>query len=255
MNVKLISMTKNPFDTVAAAASVCYDSEPSFNIVKGCYLSGHESVLEHMSFTFELSGVSRALLAQLTRHRLASFSVRSQRYCKENNPQYVQPNTTKDGGTRDLAFYNAMLASWEFYNQLLSLKVPAEDARMVLTNACETIIYITVNLRELIHICNERLCTRAQWEIRECVQKMKDCVLLSDEFTDEQKDFLQNRMLVPKCEAGKVIMCPEHKGCGKHITAGEVKKAVDFYNFIQNEYNFDLDAVKNILSDVHENYE
>lgn len=116
MNVKLISMTKNPFDTIAAAASVCYDSEPSFKIVKGCFASGHHSVLEHATFTFKLEGVSRALLAQLTRHRLASFSVRSQRYCKENNPQYVQPNTTKDGGAKDLVFTKAMKASWEFYS-------------------------------------------------------------------------------------------------------------------------------------------
>lgn len=154
--------------------------------------------------------------------------------------------------------------------------VPPEDARMVLTNACETIIYITVNLREFIHICNERLCTRAQWEIRNCVKKMKEEVLLSEEFTEEEKNFLDKKMLVPKCEAGKVIMCPEHNGCGKHITVGEINRRLEQYEywagllgyyggdissickyakFIKDTYGFEMDRVADIIADVHENYQ
>ena len=85
---------------VEQAASVCYDSQPTetYRIAKTCKASGHTSVLEHISFTFHITGVSRTLLAQLTRHRHASFSVRSQRYCNEEDFQYVQPKTTYGDG-------------------------------------------------------------------------------------------------------------------------------------------------------------
>ena len=78
---------KNPLSIAELAASVCYDSEPTetYRIAKGCKATGHRSVLEHISFTFHVEGVSRALLAQLSRHRHISLSVRSQRYCEENN--------------------------------------------------------------------------------------------------------------------------------------------------------------------------
>ena len=90
MTVELLSSTENPIWTCAIAASMCYDSTPSYNTVKGCIKSGHHSVLEHASFTFRITGVSRSLLAQLTRHRLASFSVQSQRYCSyaDDHPVY-----------------------------------------------------------------------------------------------------------------------------------------------------------------------
>jgi thymidylate synthase (FAD) len=80
------------------------------------------------------------------------------------------------------------------YNELVALGVPKEDARMVLPNACETSLYLSCNLRELIHMANERLCTRAQWEIRDLVKEMVSLV-------DSELHF----MLVPKCKSGRII--------------------------------------------------
>ena len=81
MNVEIISYTQDPLNTIAKAASVCYRSEPNLNIVKQCIKSKHLSVLEHCSFTFMISGVDRNLTHQLVRHRIASYSQESQRYC------------------------------------------------------------------------------------------------------------------------------------------------------------------------------
>ncbi|MFQ9889275.1 MAG: FAD-dependent thymidylate synthase [Streptococcus sp.] len=107
MTVDLIAYTqrvnasweKNPLDIVEEAASICYDSSMTddYKIAKGCKASGHYSVLEHISFTFYVGDVSRALLAQISRHRHISLSVRSQRYCSESNFDYDNPFIGEDG--------------------------------------------------------------------------------------------------------------------------------------------------------------
>ena len=93
MYVKLIAVTEDAVNTCEQAAATCYDSQPSEDgrIIRSCARTGHLSVWEHMNFTFRIEGISRACLAQLTRHRLMSFSVRSQRYCKENDFGVVLP--------------------------------------------------------------------------------------------------------------------------------------------------------------------
>ena len=105
MEVKLISWTKDPIGTVAKAASMCYKSEPSRNTVMGCVRSGHHSVLEHANYTFEITGVSRALLAQLTRHRHASYSVESQRYVKYDDLDFVAPDCDSIGWVQTVGGY------------------------------------------------------------------------------------------------------------------------------------------------------
>lgn len=190
MRVELIQATENPIETIAKIASICYDSSPKnpHKLTTMLYKNGHHSVFEHIYFTFKIEGISRACSHQLVRHRHCSFTQRSQRYCSEDGFGVVRPNTIPQG------FIGYMMDVNEYYKSLQEEGVPNEDARYILPNACATELYLSCNLRELIHICNERLCTRAQWEIRELVKQMVALV-------DPQLQF----MLVPKCKSGRII--------------------------------------------------
>lgn len=213
MIVHLIEYTPNPAQNIEDSAAICYSSTPSNcgKIMDTCYDSGHQSVLEHSTFTFHISGVSRALLAQLSRHRLLSMSVRSQRYCVEDDAQWVVPHSIAKNPDALLLFQDLHEIVGAGYDALLHFGVPAEDARYVLANATETTLNLTLNLRSLIHIANERLCNRAQWEIRELVAEM--CRLVGN----IEPKF--KRYLVPKCESHKQLaFCTEKKSCGKHQT-------------------------------------
>ena len=132
MKVELISYTQNPLETIERAASTCYDSIPSKNgkIMMACYRSGHHSVLEHVSFTYRITGVSRALMAQLTRHRVGdAFSIRSQRYCAEDGFGYVTPPTIQKN-EKALRVYQELMDSIKTgYMLLNALGVPQEDSR------------------------------------------------------------------------------------------------------------------------------
>lgn len=191
MNVTLIQATPNPVETIAQIASICYDSDPKdpMKLVQHLYKSGHHSVFEHIYFTFKIEGISRACSHQLVRHRHCSFTQRSQRYCSEDGFGYVKPDTIAD---HNMDLTMGRIEGW--YRGLQEFGVPNEDARYILPNACATSLYLSCNLRELIHMANERLCTRAQWEIRDLVKAM--CQLV-----DPQLQF----MLVPKCKSGRII--------------------------------------------------
>lgn len=216
MKVTLTRVTMNPVDAIEEAASNCYDSETTGGkIMKSCYKSGHHSVLEFADFTFHIEGVSRALLAQLTRHRHCSFAVRSQRYCSEDGFNYVIPHTIQNNEVALDQYKHIMTQIEKLYKDLQMMEIPNEDARYILPNACETILEVKMNGRELIHLMNERLCTRAQWEIREMCRLMKKEVKNYDDQCAKYSEFL-----VPKCEKyGKeYAFCPEHKSCGGHQT-------------------------------------
>lgn len=190
MNVTLIQQTPNPIETISTIASICYDSNPAdpMKLVKHLYENGHHSCYEHIYFTFKIEGISRACSHQLVRHRHCSFTQRSQRYCNEGSFNYVTPNTIPNEVIG--VVMNALSANYD----TLSKHFPKEDARYILPNACCTDLYLSCNLRELIHMSNERLCSKAQWEIRELVKKMVDLV-------DPKLHF----MLVPKCKSGRII--------------------------------------------------
>lgn len=209
MEVKLTQITPNIIQFLADCGSTCYDSDPKspLGLVKHVYRSGHHSVLEHAYFTFEISGISRALSHQLVRHRHSSFSQRSQRYCSEDGFGYVNPpNVDLD---------NIMDYLEACYTTLQEAGVPNEDARYVLPNACETQLVMSCNLSQLIHIANVRLCNRAQWEIRSLVRKMCDLVI--------EKEPALKMMLVPECEAlAPYCFCKEAKSCGRHKTLSEI---------------------------------
>lgn len=200
MKVTLVQATPNPIETIASIASICYDSDPKnpLGLVKHLYRNGHHSVFEHIYFTFKVEGISRACSHQLVRHRHCSFTQRSQRYCSEDGFKFVTPPNIEDN-----VFYEEMEQINEWYQKHTYEGTPNEDARFILPNACETSLYISCNLRELIHISNERLCNKAQWEIRNLV---KDMVAL----VEPKLQF----MLVPKCQSGRII-CNSPCGAAK----------------------------------------
>ena len=201
MTVTLIRATPDPIETIAKNASICYDSDPKnpLGLVKHLYRNGHHSVFEHIYFTFKIEGISRACSHQLVRHRHCSFTQRSQRYCSEDGFSAVLPCSVEEAGG-DYDYGTVMNRIAEFYEECQKVGVPNEDARYILPNACMTSLYLSCNLRELIHMANERLCMRAQWEVRELVKLMVACV-------DPDLQF----MLVPKCKSGRIIC---HEKCG-----------------------------------------
>ncbi len=209
MNVRIISMQTSPEDTVAHAAMTCYGKTPKTdydvkNAIRKCRESGHLSVFEHASFTFEIKGVSRALSHQLVRHRLASYSQKSQRYVDEDGFGYVVPESIRKDEDLFVTYNMVMNNTRYYYRKLVDLGVPKEDARYILPNACTTQLVMTMNARELLHFFRLRCCNRAQWEIRELANKMlKLC--------KDSAPVLFEKAGAP-CEYGE---CPEIEPCGK----------------------------------------
>ena len=218
MKVELIHYTQQPVNAIEDAASVCYDSVPTGGkIMNHCYNSGHHSVLEFADFTFNIKGVSRALTHQLVRHRLNSYAQRSQRYCKETGFEFVTPPSIASNEEASKIYLDTMEYITNTYSKLLELKIPGEDARMVLPNACCSEICVKMNLRNFIHFCNERLCSCAQWEIRNMAKLMvKEVLKVAPDL---------ERFLVPKCEAhAPYCFCTETKkrSCGRHPVISDV---------------------------------
>lgn len=185
MKVILLEHTPEPERLVAAAARLCYSAKAADELlqdftpdkvasfVNKLVSLGHESPMEHVSFTFAIDGISRACSHQLVRHRVgASYSQKSQRYVKEKQFEYVMP--PKIAARPDLAakFEQAMFDMQHVYEQLLAADVPAEDARFVLPNAATTSLVLTMNVRSLWHFFQLRCCQRAQWEIRALANAM-----------------------------------------------------------------------------------
>ncbi len=208
MKVELIAHTPEPEKVIAAAAKLCYaksdimslydnlTSEKASDFVSYLASLGHESPIEHVSFTFGIEGVSRALLAQITRHRLASYSVQSQRYVEKSGFEYIMPPEIAGIPEAEELFRSEMEHDAEVYTALRDIllekhtkdniangmsekdarfaagKKANEDARFVLPNACDTRIILTMNARSLYNFFKQRCCTRAQWEIRELATEM-----------------------------------------------------------------------------------
>lgn len=189
MEVELLYHTPDPERAIATAARLCYapvgaselmetmPAERVQSVLSTIMKSGHFSTLEHVSYTFAIDGVSRALTHQLVRHRLASFNQQSQRYVKfKDGLDVVKPSTISANEEASALFDEAVQAAVAAYAKLLDAGIPAEDARYLLPNAAETKIVVTMNVRELLHFFELRCCNRAQWEIRELAQRMLDLV-------------------------------------------------------------------------------
>lgn len=206
--VTLLAYTPNPEQTVACAAKLCYSpadietvrdgltEEKTSAFVDMLARIGHESPIEHASFTFGIEGVSRALLAQITRHRIASFSVQSQRYVSEAQFEFVLPPEIAQSPQAKEEFLKAMEEDQRHYDSITAIlkekhqkeytgqgmsekeaakkaeKQAIEDARFVLPNACCTKMICTFNARSLLNFFSHRCCNRAQWEIRDVATQM-----------------------------------------------------------------------------------
>lgn len=230
--VKLIAMTTpvditgdtNPVDVVETAACTCYNSKPDLcehKVSHGCMKSGHLSVWEHISFTFKVGPVSRALLAQLSRHRHISLSVQSQRYVRVGDEAvfYVPAEVSKCNASKD-KYVSAMESGIGQYAFLLKeYGIPLEDARNVLPQGFCTELVMTCNARALIEMSHKRLCTRAQKEIRDVFWEIKNEL---EKYCPEVA-----RYMVPQCESSGVVYCPERDGCGIHMSADEINARLE----------------------------
>ena len=194
LKVMLLRATPDPDEVVALGARLCYaqadldtlrervEKTDQQKYIAGVMARGHLSVTEHASFTFAVEGVSRTLLAQLTRHRIASFSVQSQRYVSmaDGFDYVVPPSISALGEDAEAEFARQMDQMHAWYCQWQEKLGGAgesanQDARFVLPNAAATRLLVTMNARELLHFFELRCCNRAQWEIREMAWQMLAC--------------------------------------------------------------------------------
>ena len=202
MNVYLIECTPFPEMLCGAAAAVCTNSQNGESALRHAMESGHTSVLEHAVFTFKVEGLSRAALAQLTRHRLASFDVQSQRYVRLDDPELVIPESIRDSSFAAEA-ESTMRYVMNLYQRMVEAGIPCEDARYVTPQAVPTTLIMTMNARELLHFFSLRCCNRAQWEIRQLADEMlKLCRKAAPTLFDDAG---------PGCVRDG---CPEKKACG-----------------------------------------
>ena len=216
MQVRLLSYTADPEVTIAAAARLSTSpvsalelrakltEEQIQHLINHLLSSGHLSPFEHASFTFAIDGLSRAASHQLVRHRIASYTQQSQRYMALRGFDYVTPDTIARCPELKARYDQTMQQLYALYRELLEMGVPAEDARFVMPNATQTRIVMTMNARELIHVCSLRLCLRAQWEIVQLFELVKIEV--------DQVAPRIARELKPKCY--HLGYCDERESCG-----------------------------------------
>jgi len=256
MKVYLLAYTAMPEKVVASAAKLCYSDSGVSDLMEGLTpentekfvrtLSemGHESPVEHASFTFAIEGVSRSFLAQITRHRLASYSVQSQRYVRLDNFEYVTPPAIsedpdalelyEDMMRRDADAYEKITDTLkkkyvqEYLDQGLTEKSASskaekraiEDARFVLPNACTTNMVMTMNVRSLRHLFTLRCCNRAQWEIHRVADEILKLVYGVAPALFESSG--------PSCVA--LGRCPEGK-----MTCGKFAEVQEYYKKLKEE--------------------
>lgn len=195
--VELLAHTPEPLSLVYAAFRQCYHAgfvadmwprllageisrERQAEFVASIMESGHASPVEHVSFTFALGGVSRALTHQLVRHRIASYSQQSQRYVDGSAFEYILPPEIAKNPEAAARFEGLMAEIGSAYRDLKELLVASgrtgskanEDARFVLPQAAASNIVVTMNCRSLLNFFEHRCCRRAQWEIRGVAEQM-----------------------------------------------------------------------------------
>lgn len=173
MFVELLQITNDSEKLIEKIGRICYKSEDKIkkdsykNFIKGLISNGHESVLEHAIVTFKISGISRTCSHQLVRHRIASYTQKSQRYVNEENFTHVVPNSIVENKDVFNKFNDTIRKITSTYKELLNFGIKSEDIRYLLPNACTTEIIVTMNFRSLRNFLNERLSSGAQLEIKE----------------------------------------------------------------------------------------
>ncbi|MET7039738.1 FAD-dependent thymidylate synthase [Clostridium botulinum] len=242
MKVKLLEYTPNAEKLIASAAKLCYsssgiedlqnnlDKEKVDKFLNMLMSYGHESPIEHVSFTFGIEGVSRSLTHQLVRHRIGSYSQQSQRYVRLDQFEYVIPPSVEKDEEAKKIYIETMKSCQKSYDNIANIlkekyinnglrdidaeKKAIEDARYVFPNACTSKIIVTMNARSLMNFFRHRCCNRAQWEIRELAEIMlfevKDVALTLFKYCG------------PGCVNGP---CPEGK-----MSCGKIKEVREKYN-------------------------
>lgn len=228
MQVALTSFTPEPECIIAAAAKLSTSHLSAAELketltpvqidklLSHLISAGHLSPFEHASFTFVIDGISRACSHQLVRHRLASYTQQSQRYVVLKRLEYVTPPTIAAKAELKAKYNEMVQQAHKLYTEMVDAGVPAEDARYALPSAMETKIVMTMNARELMHACSLRLCLKAQWEIVDLFQRIK-----------EEVQKVAPRLgaeLQPKCFA--LGYCNERESCGLFPTLKEIKGRV-----------------------------
>ena len=248
MKVSLISATTNPDKVAATAAMMCIKADNPDDIVNNLTpesikksiaavkASHHESIFEHITFTFMIQGISRVNLAQLTRHRIASYSVRSMRYVEvKDNPESfygmsisekenlgIDVNLDPIETANDDIFEDAITAASRTYQKLLESGMSKESARYILPMSTKTNLIMTMNGREIIHFLGLRMCNRAQTEIRELATRIGRLVLKRAPLTFAG-------LVGPRCV--QLGYCPEGKRCcGKYPTLDKLKEGYRRWN-------------------------
>jgi len=236
LRVSLLAMTPDAEALIYAACKQCTSQDDAADVYKRLTVdpvvsadhvnklirrvidSGHTSVVEHVPFSFAISGVSRALSHQLVRHRIASYSQQSQRYVKADDFDYVMPPHVEAIPEAKAKYKLFMSKAQHYYSELQHVlaknghkESANEDARFVLPNACATKLVVTMNARSLLHFFEERLCKRAQWEIRAMAKAMYDICL------ERLPVVFAGRG--PKCK--RLGFCTEHNSCGMMPKRGE----------------------------------
>ena len=253
MKVTLLTHTPDPEKLIASAAKLCYSyvgvdtimdnmsDEKVYAFIEMLMDLGHESPIEHVTFTFGITGISRATSHQLVRHRIASYSQKSQRYVKETAFDYVTPPDIRAYEDTDILYADCMNSIQMAYNELrdklkdihisngmdarVAEKKANEDARYVLPNACETSLVVTMNARSLFNFFKLRCCNRAQWEIGAVADQMYKLCL---EVAPHLFSFAGPTCFVEgKCSEGN--MC-----CG-NSRKDEFKSFVNKYNILKDE--------------------
>lgn len=247
IKVTLISHSEDPLRSLYMAYRTCYSAltpqqvldriederiprEQMTQFIEERLKTGHASPLEQVWFEFGISGVSRAFSHQFVRHRVGiSFEQQSQRYVtyKGGTFPYTVPKTVEQAGMGDRM--EEMFAKvGELYEELVAAGVPAEDARFLLPNATNTNFKITVNFQSLLHICDLRLCTRAQWEFR------KVAALLRSEVMKAVPEL--GRYLQPKCGELRTGYCDESEKDWEACPIGRVRPHKDALFRLYDQY-------------------
>ena len=256
MKVKLLSHTPDAEKLIATAAKLCYSSSDIESLRDGLtddkvesfidmiVSIGHESVVEHVCFTFGIEGISRACSHQLVRHRIASYSQKSQRYVSENGFEFITPPAVAELPEAKSEYDRIIGEITESYDKLAALltekhtsefmaqgmdektarakasKLANEDARFVLPNACETKIVVTMNVRSLFNFFRHRCCNRAQWEIREVANEMlRQCLEVAPHIFAHAGP---SCIMEGKCPEGKMT-CGKINEVKEHFSALKAK--------------------------------
>ncbi|TFG11732.1 MAG: FAD-dependent thymidylate synthase [Promethearchaeota archaeon] len=203
MRIELLDITPNAEKVIETAGRTSYQSfekqtDSSYKpFIKMLIRNKHESVLEHATASFKISGISRALTHQLVRHRLCSFTQQSQRYVNEDNFNYIEPDEIRDNPNTHKIYIDLMEHIRNQYSQLRDLGIKKEDARFILPNSTESEIIMTANFRELRHVLTLRGEKAAQWEIRRLaieilkILKKKVPDVFQDMEIDEENQIIQ----------------------------------------------------------------